>query len=54
MRPSASRLAAARPLVTFGALSHLVLAVPVVTFTTDVVLAHVAVLFAAFALSTPW
>jgi len=41
---------AARPLVTLGALSYLVLAVALVTFTTDVVLAALAVVFAAFAL----
>ncbi len=41
---------AARPLVTLGSLSYLVLAVAVVTFTTDVVLALAAVVFAAFAL----
>ena len=41
---------AARPLVTIGALSYLVLAVAVVAFTTDVVLALTAVVFAAFSL----
>ncbi len=36
--------------MTLGALSYLVLAVALVTFTTDVVLAALAVVFAAFAL----
>jgi hypothetical protein len=41
---------AAKPLVTLAALSFLVLATAVVAFTSDVVLAALAVLFAAFAL----